>query len=171
MKTILMSSLLIINLLSLTARAQTVTREDLRKTVVHMQQLARELQGDLDAATAGKLALAAQLSKADAALQEAGSRADALQAQIDEQAKLQAERLNTALAAAARAEQQRDRAKADLAHVLGKYHFLKLLGASLLAALVFLLVWRFSPPVVGPWAIAIYTIPPAAAFAAFFAIL
>ncbi|CAN5327161.1 hypothetical protein BH09VER1_BH09VER1_48980 [soil metagenome] len=171
MKTFLMSALLLINLHSLTARAQTVTREDLKKTVAHMQSLAHELQGDLDAATAAKEALATQLGQAEILLADSQSRADDLQAQIDEQARLQAERLNSALAATAKAEKERDLAKADLVHVLGRYHFLKLLGAGLFAVIVFLLVWKFSPPVVGPWAIAVYTVPPAVAFAAFFTLL
>lgn len=171
MKHFLMSAFLILNLLSLTARAQTVTREDLRRTVVHMQQLAREMQSELDAATVAKLALSNQITALEATLSEAQARADTLQAQLDEQTRLQAEKLNAAIAAAAQAESQRDRARADLTHVLGKYHFLKLLGASLCAGLVFLLVWRFSPALAGPWALVVYLIPPAAAFAAFCSLL
>lgn len=157
--------------LTAATKSDAISREDLKQTVVHMQVLAHALQGELDAAEAGKLALAAQLNSAGAALVDSRVRADKLQADIDEQARVQAEKLNAALGAAAKAEKERDQVKADLAHVLGKYHFLKLLGASLLAALVFLLVWRFSPPVASPWAIAIYTMPPAAAFGAFFIIL
>ncbi len=152
-------------------KSDAISREDLKQTVVHMQALAHELQGDLDAAEAGKVALAAQLNAAEVALADSQARADKLQADIDEQAHVQAEKLNAAIIATAKAERERDKVKVDLAHVLGKYHFLKLLGASLLASLVFLLVWRFSPPVAGPWAIAIYTVPPAVAFGAFFIIL
>lgn len=170
MKIFLMSAILFINLLSLTAKAQTVTRADLKKTVAHMQQLAHELQGDLDAATAAKLALSAQLGKVEEALIDSQERADALQVQIDEQAREQAERLNAAILATTKAEAQRDKVKGDLAHVLGKYHFLKFLGAGLAAGLVFLLIWKWSPPLVGPWQLAVYAGPPVAAFLGFLAV-
>jgi len=84
---LVMFTLLTMDLLSLRAAAPTVSREDLKKTLMHMQQLARDLQGDLDAATAAKMALGAQLGKAEKSLVSAGARADDLQAQVDEQSR------------------------------------------------------------------------------------
>lgn len=168
MKTVIYFLMVAASASLLGAESPAITRDDLKATVLHMQQLAHELQADLDAATAAKLALSAHLAEVESTLQETQGRADALQGQLDEQARLQAEKLNRALLAADQAGQERDRARADLAHVLGRYHTLKLLGSALAAGLAFLLVWKWSPPVVGPWGWALYAGVPVLAFGAFF---
>lgn len=171
MMRLIVSAVFAAALFSSDAKSATVTRDDLKQTLVHVQQLAREMHEELDAAATAKLELEAQIVKASTALADSKARADALQSQIDQMVQEQEAKLKAARVTLARAENEKARAEADREHILGKYHFLKLSGASLLAALVFLLIWRFSPPVVGSWAIAIYTVPPAAAFAAFFIIL
>ena len=113
-----MSFLLTINLLTLRAATPTISREDLKKTLVHVQQLAHELQSDLDAATVAKLALGAQLTAAEQHLVDAQKRADDLQGQINMQAALlEAARQEAALE---KDRANKEAARADREHAIAQ---------------------------------------------------
>jgi len=116
------------------ANAQTITKEDLKKTVQHMTSLAKELQADLDAATAENALLAEKLASADSKLSWSSGQADTLQAQID----VQAEQLSVAITARQAVEKERDAGLEKLFRAA-----LWLAGAA--ALLAFLIIFYFSP--------------------------
>ncbi len=82
---LIMFPLLILQLVSLHGAIAPLSREELKKTLVQVQSLARDLQRDLDVATSAKLALSAQLGRAEQSLDTAAKETVYLQARIDEQ--------------------------------------------------------------------------------------
>jgi len=64
--------------------AQTISREDLRKTVAHIQKLAREQQAELDAAKLENQNIQSQLEISRVTQISAQSSADILQVEVNE---------------------------------------------------------------------------------------
>lgn len=161
----LMLASITLQLLALEAHAQTPTREDLRKTVIHQAEIGRELAAEVTAsnaqlASAQKQIAALRIVVASATqqIEIANGRVVTLNAAIEKMTAW-------GVAQQARAEV----AEKDLRATLERYHRLKIIAALLVAALSTLAALQLGPllSLAGPYG----ALLPVAAGAAGFAVI
>lgn len=137
----------------------TLTRDDVLKTLDHAREIADASDAKAEKATADLAGANEKLVTATADREKADAKLVQAAKDIETQGKL----LDTANSKLLTLQAAYDKVNAE-------YQRLEFWGALLFALVAFLLVWKWSPSITSPYAMALYFIAPAAAFGFFYVI-